>query len=136
MQEKVCSAFVRHGCSFYFLVSLIKNVLIETVLSRYYLRLILPLYLQCFLVFPNFSFRFLIDMFLISKTCVRSCLTKRMMNKSCMDFGSCKRNGLLHYEHCRLNECFFTEVLSIVFSRLFFHGNKHPLQKRGMPYAR
>ena len=61
---------------------------------------------------------------------------KRMMNKSCIDFGSCKRKGLLQYEHCRLNECFFTELLSIVFSCLFFLGNKHPLQKRDMPYAR
>ena len=52
-----------NGCSFYFLVSLIKNLLVKTVFASYYLKLCLLMSLKCLLILPNVSFMFLIHMF-------------------------------------------------------------------------
>ena len=52
-----------NGCSFYFISSLLKNVLIGTVFVSYYLTLSQPMVLSL----PIFSFLFLIDMFFLLK---------------------------------------------------------------------
>ena len=62
IQEKGCSGFVRHvGCLFYFLASLIKNLLVKAVFASYYLKLSLPMLLKRFLIFaelqPRVSYR-------------------------------------------------------------------------------
>ena len=49
--------------------NLIKNLLVKTLFASYYLKLSPPMFLKCFLILPNFSLMFLIDMFLIKKTC-------------------------------------------------------------------
>ena len=50
-----------------FLASLIKNLLVKTVYSSYYLKLSLPVFLKCFLIVLNFGIMFLIEMFLIKE---------------------------------------------------------------------
>ena len=57
-----------NGCSFYFLASLVKNILVKTVLASYYLKLSLHMFLKCFLAFANFSLMSLIDRSLINNT--------------------------------------------------------------------
>ena len=47
---------------------LIKNLLGKTVLVSCHLKLRLPVFLKCFLISPNFSRMFLIDIFLIKQT--------------------------------------------------------------------
>ena len=66
MQDNGCSGFCEacNGCSFYFLASVIKNLLVKTVFPHYYLKLSLPMFLKLFLILPNFSLTFLIDKFL------------------------------------------------------------------------
>ena len=54
---------------------------------------------------------------------------KRMTKKNFMDSKTCKRNGLFHYKHYGLNECFPTELVSIVFSSSSF-------MKIGTPFKR
>ena len=50
-----------NGCSFYFLSSLTKNLLVKTVFASYYLKLSLPMLLNCFLIFaqvqPHVSYK-------------------------------------------------------------------------------
>ena len=65
MQEVGYSGFFEayNECSFYFLASLIKNLLVKIVFASYYLKLSLPV--SSFL--PNFSLMFLIDIILMKK---------------------------------------------------------------------
>ena len=53
IQEKWCLVFCEacNGSSFYFINTLIKNLLVKTVFVRYYLKLSLPMLLECFLIF-------------------------------------------------------------------------------------
>ena len=59
-----------NGCSFYFLASLIKNLLVETVVSSYYLKLSLPMFLKCFLIFAYFQSRVSYRHVSHKKTCI------------------------------------------------------------------
>ena len=43
------------GCSFYFLASLMKNLLVKTVFARYYLKFSQSVFLKCFLIFAQFQ---------------------------------------------------------------------------------
>ena len=61
---------------------------------------------------------------------IRNCLMKWMTNKNFMDFKTCKCSCLLNCKHCGLNEYSSAELVSLVFSTLFFHGNKHALQEK------
>ena len=63
MQEKGYSGFVRHVMDvLYFLASLIKHLLGKTAYTSYYLKLSLPMLLECFLIFaqiqPRVSYRY------------------------------------------------------------------------------
>ena len=44
-----------NGCSFYFLVSSMKNFLAKTVFASCYLKLSPPMVLKCFLIFAQFQ---------------------------------------------------------------------------------
>ena len=55
---------------------------------------------------------------------------KRMMNKNFIDFKTWKCNSLFYYMYCGVNERSSKEVVSIAFSRSFFHGNTHALAKK------
>ena len=57
VEEKRCPGFVRHAMavSFYFLASLSKSLLVITVLASYTLKLSLPIFLKCFLIFAKFQ---------------------------------------------------------------------------------
>ena len=63
MEEKGFSGFCEacNGCSFYFIASLIKNMLVKTVFESYNLKLSLLMFLICFLILakfqPNVSYR-------------------------------------------------------------------------------
>ena len=60
-----------NGCSFNFLASLIRNLLVKTYFTSYYLNLSLPVYSKTFFyILSNFSLVFLIDMFLLKKRVV------------------------------------------------------------------
>ena len=61
---------------------------------------------------------------------------KRMSYKSFMDFATYKRNSSSKYRYCISKEYSSRELVSIAFSRLFFHGDKRSLQKRGAFYTR
>ena len=55
---RLCKAF--NGCSFYYLASFIKHLLVKTAFSC--------LFLKCFIILASFSLMFLMDMFLLKKT--------------------------------------------------------------------
>ena len=66
---------------------------------------------------------------MLSNKTIRACLIIRMTNKSSMDFKTGECSSLFHCKHSELNECSSAELVSIVFSSLFFHGSEHRLQK-------
>ena len=55
-----CEAF--NGFSFYFLASLIKNLLVKTVFVGHYLKLSLPIVFKFFLVLPSFNRMLLLEL--------------------------------------------------------------------------
>ena len=59
-----------NGCSFYFLACFDKIFAGKNSFVSVHLKLSLPMVLKCFLIFPNFSLMFLLDMFLIKKRVV------------------------------------------------------------------
>ena len=44
-----------NGCSFYFPAGLVRKLLVKTVFASCYLKLSLPVFLKCFLIFATFS---------------------------------------------------------------------------------
>ena len=60
-----------NGCSFYFRSTLIKNCLVKTVFSSYYLKLSLPIFLKFFLILHNFNLMFRVDMLFYNETCMK-----------------------------------------------------------------
>ena len=65
---RICKAC--NECSFCFLASLIKILVVKAVFASYYMKLGLPMLLRCFLILPNFSLMSLIVMFLIKKCAI------------------------------------------------------------------
>ena len=66
MQDNGCSGFCEacNGCSFYFLASMIKNLLVKKQFFHIIIWNSACLFLKFFLILPNFSLTFLIEKFL------------------------------------------------------------------------
>ena len=75
-----------NGCSFYFLASLIKNLLVKTTFASYYLKLSLRLFLKCFLMFVEFQPHVLYGHVSYKKTCDLTQLPSHLDNTAVASF--------------------------------------------------